>query len=41
MNKSMREGINEQGYNLCYLVLKITEDRRLTVMMMNLYETVF
>ena len=41
MNKSMREGINEQGYNLFYLVLKITEDRRLTVMMMNLYETVF
>ena len=40
MNESMGEGINGQGYNLCYLVLKITEARRLTVMM-NLYETVF
>lgn len=36
----MRECINEQGYNLCYLVLKIADAMRLTVMM-NLYETAF
>lgn len=37
----MRECINEQGYNLCYLVLKIADAMRLTVMMTNLYETAF
>ena len=38
MNKNSQSA---QFSELCYLVLKITEDRRLTVMMMNLYETVF